>query len=54
VTSVELRIDQHHTASQHVASNAGFTQAGTIAQFVPRTGQTFEDPRYVLHRQPES
>jgi len=54
VTTVELRIDQHHTASQHVASNAGFTQAGTIAQFVPGTGQTFEDLRYVLHRQPES
>ncbi len=54
VTTVELRIDQHHPASQHVASNAGFAQAGTVTQLVPGTGQTFEDLRYVLHQEPES
>ena len=54
VTTVELRIDQSHAASQRVASNAGFTQAGAVTQFVPGTGQTFEDLRYVLHRAPES
>ena len=53
VTTVELRIDQDHTASQHVAANAGFTRAGTVTQYVPGTGQTFEDLRYVLERQPE-
>jgi RimJ/RimL family protein N-acetyltransferase len=53
VTTVELRIGQHHTASQHVAENAGFTRAGTVTQYVPGTGQTFEDSRYILQRQPE-
>ena len=50
VTTVELRIDQGHTASQHVAENAGFTRADTVTQYVPGTGQTFEDLRYVLER----
>jgi RimJ/RimL family protein N-acetyltransferase len=50
---LELRIDQDHIASQHVAENAGFTRAGTVTQYVPGTGQTFEDLRYVLERQPE-
>lgn len=53
VTAVELRIDQDHIASQHVAENAGFTRAGTVTQDVPGTGQTFEDLRYVLQRQLE-
>jgi RimJ/RimL family protein N-acetyltransferase len=53
VTTVELRIGQDHTASQHVAANAGFAVAGTVRQFVPGTGQTFEDLRYILERQPE-
>jgi RimJ/RimL family protein N-acetyltransferase len=48
VTIVELRIDQDHQASQHVAANAGFVPAGTISQFLPGTGKTFEDLRYVL------
>lgn len=48
VTAIELRIDQNHQASQHVAANAGFTMAGTITQFVPGTGETFEDLRYIL------
>lgn len=48
VTAIELRIDQNHQASQHVATNAGFTMAGTITQFVPGTGGTFEDLRYIL------
>ena len=39
VTAVELRIGEDHTASQHVASNAGFAEAGTVTQFVPRTGK---------------
>ena len=35
---------------QHVAVNAGFVVAGTVRQFVPGTGETFEDMRYVLER----
>lgn len=53
VTTAELRIDQGMSASQHVAVNAGFTLAGTVTQFVPGTGETFEDLRYVLG-QPEA
>jgi len=48
VTTVELRIDQDMKACQHVAVNAGFARAGTVTQFVPGTGETFEDLRYVL------
>ncbi len=48
VNTVELRIDQGMSASQHVAVNAGFTVAGTVTQFVPGTGETFEDLRYTL------
>ena len=54
VTAVELRIDQDHTASQLVAANAGFSVAGTVTQFVPGTGETFEDLRYVLAQLPHS
>lgn len=54
VTTIELRIDQVQPASQHVAENAGFVLAGTVTQFVPGTGQTFEDLRYILEQQPES
>ena len=36
VTAVELRIGHDHTASQHVANNAGFAVAGAVTQFVPR------------------
>jgi RimJ/RimL family protein N-acetyltransferase len=57
VTAVELRIDQDMLTCQHVAENAGFAVAGTVTQFVPRTGETFEDLRYVLGQQeaaPES
>ena len=35
VSSVELRIDQDATASQHVAVNTGFVVVGTVIQFVP-------------------
>ena len=52
VTAVELRIDQDMLASQHVAEHAGFAVAGTVTQFVPGTGETFEDLRYVRERQP--
>jgi RimJ/RimL family protein N-acetyltransferase len=48
VTAVELRISQDHLASQHVAANAGFVRAGTVTQFVPGTGETFVDLRYLL------
>jgi RimJ/RimL family protein N-acetyltransferase len=48
VITVELRIGKDHTASQHVAVNAGFAVAGTVTQFVPGTGETFEDLRYIL------
>lgn len=46
--AVELRIGQDARASQHVAVNAGFVLAGRVRQFVPGTGTTFDDLRYVL------
>jgi RimJ/RimL family protein N-acetyltransferase len=52
VSTVELRIDQDMIDSQHVAANAGFVVAGTVTQFVPCTGETFEDLRYVLRWSP--
>jgi hypothetical protein len=39
-------------ASQHVAGNAGFVRAGTVSQYVPCAGQTFEDLRNVLAPKP--
>ena len=50
VKAIELRIDQDMIECQHVAVNAGFVVAGTVRQFVPGTGETFEDMRYVLER----
>jgi hypothetical protein len=50
VKATELRIDQDMIECQHVAVNAGFVVAGTVSQFVPGTGETFEDLRYVLER----
>jgi hypothetical protein len=47
---IEPRIDQDMIECQHVAVNAGFVVAGTVSQFVPGTGETFEDLRYVLER----
>ena len=35
-----------------MATNAGFAVAETVTQFVPGTGETFEDLRYVLEQQP--
>jgi hypothetical protein len=52
VTAVELRIGHDYAASQHVTNNAGSSVAGTVTEFVPGTGETFEDLRYVLERQP--
>jgi RimJ/RimL family protein N-acetyltransferase len=54
VAVVELRIDQEMRTCQHVAENAGFTSAGIVTQFVPGTGETFEDLRYILARLPAS
>jgi RimJ/RimL family protein N-acetyltransferase len=54
VNSVELRIDQDMIECQHVAIRAGFAPAGTVTQFVPGTGETFEDLRYVLAPAPGS
>lgn len=54
VTTIELRIGRDRTASQHVAVRAGFVLAGTVTQFVPGIGETVEDLRYVLERQPDS
>lgn len=54
VTAIELRIGRDRTASQHVAVRAGFVLAGTVTQFVPGIGETVEDLRYVLERQPDS
>lgn len=48
VRAVELRIDQDMIECQRVAVNAGFVVAATVTQFVPGTGETFEDLRYVL------
>jgi len=53
-TAVELRIDQDMPTCQHAAEDAEFAVTGTVAQFVPRMGETFEDLRYVLGQQPES
>ena len=53
VAAVELRIDQDMPISQRVAEDAGFAVAGTITQFVPGIGETFEDLRYILARQPQ-
>jgi RimJ/RimL family protein N-acetyltransferase len=47
VVIVELRIDQDAIASQHVALHAGFIREGIVSQFVPATGETFNDLRYV-------
>jgi hypothetical protein len=44
---------QDHTASQHIAENTRFALAGTVTHFALAPGQTFEDLRYVLERQPE-
>jgi RimJ/RimL family protein N-acetyltransferase len=54
VIAVELRIDQDMLTCQHVAENAGFVVAATVTQFVPGTGETFEDLRYLLEQQPDS
>ena len=54
VTAIELRIDQDMPACQHVAENAGFTVAGTVTQYVPGTGETFEGLRYILEQPPKS
>jgi RimJ/RimL family protein N-acetyltransferase/ketosteroid isomerase-like protein len=47
---VELRIDSDNVASQRVAAAAGFAPAGTIVSHVPRTGESYEDLRFVLRR----
>ena len=47
---VELRIDSDNVASQRVAAAARFTPAGTIVSHVPRTGESYEDLRFVLRR----
>src|SRR5437016_1653865 len=39
IDTVRGYIDQDHTASQHVAENAGFTRAGTVTQYVPAPGR---------------
>ncbi len=45
---IELRISQDHAVSQRVAVAAGFERAGTVMSYVPGTGETFEDLRFVL------
>ncbi len=37
-------------ASQQVAVKAGFANTGVASQFVPGTGESFEDLRYILGR----
>lgn len=48
VAAVELRIGKNAHASQHVALNAGFRPAGIVSQYVPGTGETYEDLRFIL------
>lgn len=48
VRTVELQIGRDADASHHVARNAGFRLAGTVSQFVPGTGETHEDLRFIL------
>lgn len=48
VRQVEARVDQHMPECQRVAANAGFREAGTVTQFVPGTGETYEDLRFIL------
>jgi hypothetical protein len=43
---------EHRARIPAVAANAGFVVAGTVTQFVPCTGETFEDLRYVRQRPP--
>jgi RimJ/RimL family protein N-acetyltransferase len=50
VSTVELRIDQHMPECRRLAEKAGFQLEGTVSQFVPGTGETFEDLRYVRRR----
>ena len=45
---VELRVDKELMVSQRVAVKAGFAAAGTVLSHVPRTGETYEDLRYIL------
>jgi RimJ/RimL family protein N-acetyltransferase len=47
---VELRIGSDNIASQGVASAAGFVPAGTVRCYVPATGRTYEDLRFILVR----
>ncbi len=51
VRQVEARVDQDMPECQQVAVNAGFRQAGTVSQYVPGTGETYEDLRFVLRSQ---
>ena len=50
VAAVELRIGQGAGASRRVARNAGFRPAGIVSQYVPGTGDTFEDLRFILKK----
>jgi RimJ/RimL family protein N-acetyltransferase len=49
VRQVEARVDRDMPESQRVAANAGFHQTGTVSQYVPGTGETYEDLRFVLN-----
>jgi RimJ/RimL family protein N-acetyltransferase/ketosteroid isomerase-like protein len=45
---VELRIDRGNTASQRAAAAAGFSPAGTVTSWVPATGESYTDLRFVM------
>lgn len=47
---VELRVGREHAVGQRVARAAGFLPEGTVEQFVPATGETFQDLRYVSRK----
>lgn len=50
VVALEVRIGQNAGASQRVAQKTGFRPAGTVFQYVPGTGDAYEDLRFVLDR----
>lgn len=47
VNEVELRIGIRHLESQRVAAAAGFLPSGAVRDVVERTGEVYEDLRFV-------
>lgn len=47
VNEVELRIGSKHLQSRRVAVNAGFVEVGTVRDLVERTGEVYNDRRFI-------